>query len=260
MAKFVELIGSPGVGKTTIYKELQRIWEKNYNWAPSQNFYPKKEIISEPSGSFFIDILRRIKNRNGKIDTRAMEEAGGRFVELYPEYIDACWNDINCTQKRNLNGRDLRFQKVSYLYKLIQKIQTVREQNSEQIAIVDEGLIHIINSILYKREVSAEEKKHIEHLLEIMPLPVGIVSIETALEENIKRLGQRKKVIPMHKSLADEQLEDTIRIDHNKRAVINTIIANKKIPFLRIDSTDVIANNVSKIIHFAEARYNQNML
>jgi thymidylate kinase len=252
MAKIVELVGSPGVGKTTLYKHLQASWNKNYNWMPSQHFYPKKETIAESTGSLISDILRWIKNRKGRVDMRAMEEAGGRFVELFPDYIDACWNHINCTQKKNLNGLDLRFQKVSYLYKLIQKVQTVREQENDKIAIIDEGLIHIINSILYKREAYTEEKEEIEHLLEIMPVPQGIVYVETDVEENVKRLSQRKKVIPMHKALVKGELEIFVHSDHNKRAVINTIIESKNIPFLRINSIDTIANNVSKIISFAE--------
>lgn len=252
MAKIVELVGSPGVGKTTLYKQLEGCWNKSYNWMPSQYFYPRKEIIPDRPGSFITDILQRIKNRNGKIDTRTMEEAGGRFVALYPDYIDSCWNHINSIEKKNLNGLDLRFQKVSYLYKLIQKVQTVREHNSNKIGIVDEGLIHIINSILYKREVFSEEKEEIERLLETMPLPDGIVYIETDVQENIKRLGQRKKVIPMHRSLVKGELESFIHLDQGKRAVINTIIESKNIPFLRIDSIDTVANNVSKIISFAE--------
>lgn len=252
MAKIVELVGAPGVGKTTLYKEIEACWNKNYNWMPSQYFYPKKKITPANSGSLIINILRRIRDRDGKIDMRLMEEAGARFVELYPKYIDACWNNISCMQKKNLNGLDLRFQKVSYFYKLFQKIQTLREQNISKIAIVDEGLIHILASILCQRENLKEEKEEIDRLLQTMPLPEGIVSIETDVEENLKRLMQRKKVIPMHKSLHNGQLKNITRLDHNKRAIVNSIIESRNLPLLRINSADEIAINVSKIISFAE--------
>lgn len=56
----------------------------------------------------------------------------------------------------------------------------------------------------------------------------------------------------MHKSLRQSQLEKIIRIDHNRRAAVNSILETRNIPLLRINSTDKVANNVSKIINFAE--------
>lgn len=249
MSKIVELVGAPGVGKTTLFKEIEARWNKNDNWMPGQYFYPRKKIISENSGSFILNTFRRIRDRNGKVDTREMEEAGARFVELYPEYINECWNNISCTQKRNANGLDLRIQKASYLHKLVQKIQTLSEQKSNKTAIIDEGLIHILTSVLCERQSFKEE---IECFLQIMPIPAGIISIETNVAENIKRLANRKKVIPMHKSLHNGQLENVIRLDHNKRAVVNAVIKSKTIPFLHIDSANEIGSNVSKIISFVK--------
>lgn len=252
MAKIVELVGPPGVGKTTLYKELETYWEKSYNWMPSQYFYPKKQLVAETSGTFILSVLQRIKDKSGKVDLAAMEEAGGRFVELYPEYIDACWNNINCICKRATNEPDLRLQKVSYLFKIIKKIQIVREQNSTKIAIVDEGLVHMIPSILYKKESIVKEKEEIEKLLQLMPLPDAVISIETDVHENISRLMQRNKVIPMHRYLNLDQLENITLCDYRRRTMVNDCIKNREIPFLYINSSEDIEENVSKIMSFAE--------
>lgn len=252
MAKIVEFMGSPGVGKTTIYQDMTARWNRNYNWIPGEFLFPKEKLVLENYSRFVLNVLRLIMGRRGPVDTMAMDEAGVRFVSLYPDYMDRCWNNINYTHKKNLNGLDLRFQKISYLYKLIQKIQILRERESNQIAMVDEGLIHLISSSLFKREALDEEKEEIESFLQIMPIPDGIVSVETDLEENTKRLLQRKKVIPMHKSLRQSQLEKIIRIDHNRRAAVNSILETRNIPLLRINSTHKVANNVSKIINFVE--------
>ncbi len=252
MAKIVEIMGSPGVGKTTIYQQMASEWKKNYKWIPGEFLIPKEKLISQKYTTSILNILRFIFLRKEKYDVAAMDEAGVRFVTLYPEYIDKCWNNINCIYKKNENGSDLRFQKISYLYKLIQKIQILRERGSDQIAIVDEGLIHLITNSLCKKESEFEEKEEIEKLLQVMPIPDGFICVETDLEENTKRLLQRKKVISMHKSLMQSQLEKVICLDHKRRVAVNAILETRNIPLLRINSTDKVATNVSKIINFVE--------
>lgn len=247
MARIVELVGSPGVGKTTLYREMEYRWNKKRNWVPGEYLYPKEKSGSESPGTFILNVFRQITGRKQKVDTSAMKEAGERFVTLYPEYMDECWNNINCSQKKNLNGLDLRFQKISYLYRLTQKIQTLTEINSDKIAMVDEGLIHFLTSKLYYKE------EEIENLLQIMPLPDAVISIETDLQENTKRLMQRKKVIPMHKLLIGSELEKITHIDHYKRVIVNRILETMDIPFLKIDSTHKIAGNVDKIMNFVES-------
>jgi len=150
-------MGSPGVGKTTIYQQMASEWKKNYKWIPGEFLIPKEKLISQKYTTSILNILRFIFLRKEKYDVAAMDEAGVRFVTLYPEYIDKCWNNINCIYKKNENGSDLRFQKISYLYKLIQKIQILRERGSDQIAIVDEGLIHLITNSLCKKESEFED-------------------------------------------------------------------------------------------------------
>ncbi|WP_018613822.1 hypothetical protein [Segetibacter koreensis] len=254
MAKIVEITGSPGAGKTTIYREMEARARRNkkYNWVPGYYLYPRERLMIEERGFLISNLLRQVATGRRKVDMAAMIEAGERFIASYPDYMDACWNNINCTQKKNLNGLDLRFQKISYIYTVIQKIQTLREQNSDKIAVVDEGLIHFLTTRLYNREYVGNEKEEIVNLLQIMPLPNAVISIETDLKENTKRLMQRKKVIPMHKSLVISQLEKITYLDHNIRAIVNDALEDMDIPFLRIDSTDKVANNVDKIIDFVE--------
>lgn len=253
MARIVEFVGSPGVGKTTIYRELIISSNKKHKWIGAEFLFPKEKLVLENYSRFILNVLRLIVKKRGHVDTIAMEEAGGRFVTSYPDFIDKCWNNINCIHKKNINGSDLRFQKISYLYKIIQKIQILRERESSQTAVVDEGLVQFITSSLGKRQDLTEEQEEIKKLFEIIPMPNGIVSIETDLKENTKRLLQRKKVISMHKSLLQSDLEKVIYIDHKRRASVNSILETRGIPLLRINSTDKVTTNVSKIINFFES-------
>ena len=250
MAKIVEFYGSPGVGKSTIYDELKGKWKKDYNWIPSHHLYTKNKIKFESLSKFLLSVARIIKN--GNMDDVAMKEAGDRFVAQYPEFIDAFWNNIIFKQKKSYNGLDLRFERAKYFYSTIQKIQFLREINSKKIALVDEGLIHRISRGSYKSENLIEEINEIKHLLQIMPLPDALVYVETGVEENAKRLDNRKKVISMHKLLSISELENIIHETKERMENVTKILENKGIQILRVDAKLHIGTNVTKIKSFIE--------
>lgn len=248
MAYHVEFIGSPGVGKSTIYKELVKKWDKNAIWIPDKYLFPRirKSFLFKPKRILSLGLCRE----PFQIDVLALREAGDRFVASYPEYIDACWNNIQTRQKKHLNGLDLRFAKTNYLYQLIQKVQCVNESKNPRIAVVDEGLVHSIYNGLYWSETEEEEKQEIKNLLKVIPLPKALVSIGTNFTENINRLLERKKVMSMHKSLTIPDLENIIRQNRSKRVLLNQILKELEIPFLNIDSTRSPKYNTSEIIEF----------
>ncbi|MBA2562841.1 MAG: hypothetical protein H0V14_07995 [Chitinophagaceae bacterium] len=249
MAKIVEFYGLPGVGKSTIYEDLKGKWKKEFNWIPSHHLYTKKKIF-ESLSKFLLIVGRIIKD--GNFDDVAKKEAGDRFVAQYPEFIDAFWNNILYKQKKSYNGLDLRFERAKYFYITIQKIQLLRESNSKKIALVDEGLIHRISRGLYKSENLIDELNEIKHLLQIMPLPDALVYVETDVQENAKRLAQRKKVISMHKSLSITEIENIIPETQERMENITKILENKGIPILRVDAKLHIETNVIKIKSFVE--------
>ncbi len=248
MSHIVELVGSPGVGKSTIYKQLEKKWKVTYSWIPYKYLFPRKN----KSLSFYTSFLTElgISKNLADVDVDALREAGDRFVGLYPEYMDACWNNINTRQKKHLNGLDLRFAKTHYLRQLIQKIQCIKEAESSKIAIVDEGLIHSIYNGLYWSENEEDEKKEIKALLNIIPLPKALISVETPFTENIRRLLGRKKVLSMHKSLMVSDLENIIQQNRAKRYLINNIIQEHNIPLLIVNSSQPPEDSASKIIQF----------
>ncbi|MEO7802488.1 MAG: hypothetical protein ABIR81_10830, partial [Ginsengibacter sp.] len=113
MSHHVEFIGSPGVGKSTIYRHLEEKWNRSASWIPDKYLFPrqKKSILFKPKKILSLGFSKDFD----KIDLLALREAGDRFVALYPEYMDACWNNIQARQKKHLNGLDLRFAKTNYL-------------------------------------------------------------------------------------------------------------------------------------------------
>jgi len=277
MAKIVELCGSPGVGKSSIFYELEKRRKNNYKWTTASNINPygkksfydfvKSIFLKVKNGQnqgdlsaknldslydFVRFIYREIKKGRNFVDLEAMKEAGERFVAQNPKYIKACWGNIFARQTKSYNGLDLRFEKAKFIYKIIKKNQVLKERKANQVIIIDEGFINMIDRGLYKSITPEAEKQEIYDLLEVMPLPEALVYIETDLNENAKRLFSREEIRDMHKGLSLSELIDFTKTCRERILTAIKYLENKGIPVLYIDSTNPIRENADKIIEFTE--------
>ena len=260
MAKILEICGVPGVGKSTIFSELERIQSSTYKWKTITNQNPvgdltkteftKKIIrdilegrksknprtqIKETNLQFIKRIYRTIKLGRKFVDTYILKEAGLRFTQKYPEYIDACWKNIYLKQAKNSNGLDLRFEKAEFIYLIIKKIQILMEQKSDKIMITDEGLINMIDRVLYNDHVEITEFEEIERRVAVMPLPNAIVYIKTDLDEITRRIQGRKDIRDMHKNLNQAELKDFTKHSMNRIETAINFLAERGIPVMTID-------------------------
>lgn len=274
MAKIVELCGSPGVGKSSIFYEIEKMRgsKENNTWTTATNTNPEgvysqrdfvKKIYSkirqglnnggrsEKKESFYVfarRIYREIKSERQLIH----REAAVRFTAQNPLYIDAIWKNIFHIQAQSPNGLDLRFEKAQWIYRIIKKIQIIKENNSEQYFIIDEGLINMIDRALYKSKSVTEESAEILELLEVMPLPDALVYIETGIDENVRRIICREDIRDMHLGMSEENLRNITKITRDR--ILNSIkyLENRGIPVLYLNSTISPKQNAIEIIRFSE--------
>ena len=251
MAKIVEFFGPPGVGKSTIFREIELRWKKDLTWITSKHW----SLATRQKNKYYrFNFLKRfIKNYD--IDSIKLNEAGNRFIAQYPEFIDACWQNIVYKHKESLNKLDIRFQKVLYLQKQIQKIQMLGENNCDKVCLLDEGVVHLIPNALYKSSNLSEEHEEIRSLINVMPLPEAIVSIDTDAKEIAQRLYTRSKIISMYKNLDISELEILSEIDRERRSIILNILENQGMPILKIDSSLDSATNAKKVISFMDNKF-----
>lgn len=250
MAKIVEMCGAPGVGKSTIFKEIENRKGENRKWATATNLNP---FIRKSLPYFVEKVVRAINNRKSYNDSVALKDAGDRFVTQFPEYINACWSNIFYRQNRSFNGLDVRFEKAAFLNRIIQKIQVIRESKSDKIIIIDEGLINLIDRGLHKSANSVGEREEIQNLLELMPLPDALVYIEADIKENAHRLLHREKVRDMHKKLSEKELINCTLECKERLFTTIKILEGKGMPVLYLDSKNAVDFNANKIVEFTES-------
>jgi deoxyadenosine/deoxycytidine kinase len=254
MASFIELSGTAGSGKTTLYRELVNHHKINCGWIPAHHILPKEKCeVNTLKGR-----LRSYKNlmvgKKRGIDTVQMIEAGERFIEQNPELIKLFWENVYYKQKNNINGVDHRFDKTNYLYRLIQKLQIILESQTNKIAILDEGPAKIIDVLSNTGIPLNHDIDEIVKSLNLLPSPKALIYLETDLKENVKRLLGRKHVARTHKNLSTVQLENFVKESHDRKKIVNNYFTGKGVTILYLDSTEDTKNIAKKAMDFLNNR------
>lgn len=161
-----ELYGCPGVGKSTVVKNVEALLKDkeidymNYN---AVFFNGKKSL------------LYRMVNYS--------------FALLNPRYCSVNFHILRaCLQFRS----NLKY--AVYLMTLIERIKAIEQKNEGQIMILDEGIIQFVSSIAHGKDISTSSTV-LSLLDQIQKLGIKIKAIECTLplNENIKRLTERKQ-------------------------------------------------------------------
>lgn len=245
MARIIELTGPPGVGKTTFYENLVLKWKRKHNWTPAHLLYPIKKIRHDNTKTFFDSVIQKW---NRKPDEDAFADAGRRFVAAYPEYVEATLNDVSLN-KRDINGKDLRFHDADFLYESFKRVQVLLDNRSEKFALKAEGVVHRIPHNVYDDDLTKEREK-INALVTRIPLPAALIYLTCDVEENAMRLATRRHVWEGHRNLSLNKLKDYSRRSQEKRNMIIEILHNHKVPILRVDTTMHPHQNIQDILAF----------
>src|SRR5690554_1926659 len=144
MANYIELIGSPGVGKTTTYNALAGNYAADVDWVLYEELcgiQPKKTVkeqikqhlkkITKPQSTPSLPYVER--------DRHVLD----RFIKNHPDLIELFWQTL--PKSSNVYGKDLRGVVVGYVMEVLEKIQRVKESHSTKYCLIDEGIIHNTN-------------------------------------------------------------------------------------------------------------------
>lgn len=243
MAEYIELIGVPGVGKTTTYNFLRAKAAKQDNWILYEDILNYKVTNDKNFKAVFRHYIARIIRLNtitpnmNTLDT---------YFQSNPQLIDLFWEKISKKEKNQ--GKDLRFYSVNYIMAILEKIQNIKDAKLTKYCILDEGLIHNIN--YFTTESSNIDK--ILMVLDIMELPKAVIYFEGEVDTIIDRTLCREKLRPRDENLSSQELINSrLKLIHEKKLYVEAI-KFRSIPVLKLDAGDSVKDNSERIKSFIQ--------
>jgi thymidylate kinase len=244
-SKVIEIIGPPGVGKSTIYQSLCRKWESGSQWV-----YPDMLLTNKPSllsVKSWIRYKMRMLIRNKPIKTVPVDY-GLRFDGQQQLLSKFCWKHLSDTSFYDDNDTNKRFRSAYFLFTAFCLYQAIIEKASAVPCIIEEGFLQ--KSFFIKdNDVNDQQAKELLHeYLDLVPLPYAIIYIDTPdTNEVVKRLRGRSKVIASHFGKDDEAL---CRDIEKWRYVQDNILEKMKgagVSIIRINGMLPVKDNVAQI-------------
>ncbi|HEY8897722.1 MAG TPA: hypothetical protein VIM79_23010 [Niastella sp.] len=244
--KVIEIIGPPGVGKSTIYQSLCRQWDTNAHWV-----YPEVLLTGKPPLTHFRKWMayRMRILLHKKLKKSIPVDYGLRFDENHQALANFCWKHLSETGFYEEKDANKRFRSAYFLFSSFCLYQAINEKATADPCIIEEGLLQ--KSFFIKdNEVNNQQSLNLlNQYLQLVPLPYAIIYIDTPdTNEVVKRLRGRGKVIASHLGKDDDALRRDI---DNWRYIQDNIIQKMQqsgVGIMRINSMQPVKENVAQIL------------
>ena len=244
--RIIEILGPPGVGKSTLYNMLCKSWQPDQPWI-YQDALLAAPIPSISNFTKWIEFKYRVWTKKKRAKSVPVD-FGLRFINTHSQFADLCWCFLN-NKSSPINGHlDQRYRSAYFLFADFCRYQAINEKMDGRYCVIDEGFLQ--KSFLVKDQVS-EFPKQLEDYLSLAPLPHAIIYIEATDKLIIKeRLRIRDKVIASHLGKSDDELLEDI----NNWKITLDLIANRLTKqnslVFRVDGTKKLEDNVQSILKF----------
>jgi adenylate kinase family enzyme len=239
--KIIEIIGPPGVGKSTIYQSLCKTWKPGSQWV-----YPDVLISRFDLFSFRKRLIFHLRIALGEKLTKTVPvDYGLRFAGQQQDLAKFCWKYLSEIQFYDDGEVDKRFRSAYFLFKIFCTYQAIIEKAPAKPCIIEEGFLQ--KSFFIRNEEVDEQliNELLNKYLLLIPLPHAIIYIDMPdRKEIVKRLRGRSKTIASHHGKDDDALLRDIEKWQQAQQHILEKLQNAGVQIVRINGKVPVKENV----------------
>jgi deoxyadenosine/deoxycytidine kinase len=241
--RIIEIIGPPGVGKSTLYKSLRNTWTQESSWI-------YQEALLIPDKPNVLDFINWIEYHTKKILGKRFSKSikadfGLRFASNNPDLANFFWSNLSDSRIFNNQEVDKRFRSAYYLFYDFCRYQAILDKDFDRPCIINEGLLQ--KSFFVNKDESMMCDL-LNRYLSLLPLPRAVIFINTSNTDIIlSRLQNRGKTLASHVGKSDlELIEDIKKWQQMLQLVVEKVTA-LNVAVLNIDAERPIKENVNHL-------------
>ena len=249
--KRIDFIGAPGVGKTSIYRELLRQRTKKDNWLTYDEAKIKiaEQYILKDKKYLKLVLLKAslFKNIHIFVADRILEKYYNKSLwnkrNEYNHFLSAVMEGILIERKepvRKLIG-------INWFFELIREVAFLENSKISGMFLFDESLSQKIYGLTeYNQRLS---KNIVRDYFNAMPPPDILIYCYADFGTLLDRLNNRKNRIPVHHGLNNDQLKTVILNHMNISLIAKNILKKRNIPIIAVDTNNNIKTNAKEILN-----------
>lgn len=262
MPKTVELIGASGVGKTSVYKELQSKWEPGYNWVTYDKLkYDRTELLKRSVKSaqrLLLRLLPSSKSNQKKtdlpekwkfIDKNSLTFRGEKYNEFKSVIMDLIQE--HCI--KGYEGTDKRFVTTYMMMWSLAHVDNVySKKNDDRLCLLKEGE-GLISRIMHLNTPSFDEEA-LNNFLELVPFPDYLILLESTPGLIMERIKNRNRISTLHKGMDEDTIAEyttkTIKFFH----IAMEKARRKGVNVYKVDATLSLEQTTGQVVDILSSR------
>ena len=242
--RIIEIVGPPGIGKSTIYNTLSSLWKQQDSWLP-QNALLRRS--NPPISQFRHWIGHHVTGiLSLKKSTAVPVEVGLRFANNHKALSFFFWSYLcgHATSKKDTGNA---FSTAYFLFKDFCRYQAIWDASSPRPCLLDNGFLS--KAFLFHQE-EEQLKQQLDEYLSLVPLPHAIICLEKEGSETVFHTGADQSV----NGQKPHQAAELMNLDRYK-AVYKMIVEKMEgynIPLCRVNVRNTNEKNLPILLNFLQ--------